>query len=96
MHEYLYGGFLLIWSTCNYILVCKIVITKYGGLGSYYQGLNMFLVLISMSTFRFSPSKVFLQLLVPIKFSFTTFGPSFKVKSYVEFLFLNKILNKNS
>jgi len=54
----------------------------------------MFLVPINMSTFRFSPSKNFLQLLVPQKFSIFTFGPSFKVNSYVEFLFLNKILQK--
>ena len=43
-----------------------------------------------MSTFRFSPSKIFLQLLVPIKFSIFTFGPSFKVNSYLEFIFFNK------
>jgi len=39
--------------------------------------LNMFLVPINMSTFRFSLSIIFLQLLVPIKFSITTFGPYF-------------------
>ena len=49
-----------------------------------------------MSTFRFSPSKNFLQLLVSIKFSIFTFGPSFKVNSYVEFIFFNKIFRKNS
>jgi len=37
-------------------------------------GLNMFLVHISIPTFRFSPSKIFLQLMVPIKLSITTFG----------------------
>ena len=49
-----------------------------------------------MSTFRFSPSKIFLQLLVPIKFSIFIFGPFFKVNSYVEFIFFNKIFQKNS
>ena len=56
----------------------------------------MVLVPINISTFRFSPSKKFLQLLVPKFFSNFTFGPSFKVNSYVEFIFLNKILQKNS
>jgi hypothetical protein len=41
------------------------------------NGLNIFLVPINIPTFRFSPSKIFLQLLVPIKFSITTFGPYF-------------------
>jgi len=58
-------------------------------------GLNMFLVLINMSTFRFSLSKKFLQLLVLQKLSIFTFGPSFKVNSYVEFIFLNKNFQKN-
>ena len=49
-----------------------------------------------MSTFRFSRSKIFLQLLVPIKFSVFTFGPSFKVNSYVELIFFNNIFQKNS
>jgi len=49
-----------------------------------------------MSTFRFSPSKKFLQLLVPKKFYTFNFGPSIKVNSYVEFIFFNKILHKNS
>ena len=49
-----------------------------------------------MSTFRFSHSKIFLQLLVPIKFSIFTFGPSFIVNSYVEFILFNKIFQKNS
>jgi len=39
----------------------------------------MFLTPINISTFRFSPSKKFLQLLVPIKFSITTFGLCFQV-----------------
>ena len=39
----------------------------------------MFLVPINIPTFRFSPSKIFLQLLVPIKFSITTFSPYFEV-----------------
>ena len=56
----------------------------------------MFLVPINISTFCFSPSKKFLQLLVPKKFSIFTFGPSFKVNLYVEFIFFNKILQKNS
>jgi len=54
----------------------------------------MFLVPINMSTFRFSPSKNFLQLLVPKNFSIFTFGLTFKVNSYVEFIFFNKILQK--
>jgi len=33
----------------------------------FFLGLNMFLVSINISTFRFNPSKNFLQLLVPIK-----------------------------
>ena len=44
-----------------------------------------------MSIFRFSPSKIFLQFLVPIKFSIFTFGPSFKVNAYVEFILFNKV-----
>jgi len=39
----------------------------------------MFLVLINIPTFRFSPFKTFLQFLVPIKFSITTFVPYFKL-----------------
>ena len=58
--------------------------------------LNMFLVPINMSTFRFSFSKKILQLLVSQKFSISTFGLSFKVNAYIEFIFLNKILQKNS
>ena len=45
------------------------------------MGLNMFLILINISTFHFSSSKIFLQLLVPIKFSIITSGPSIKVNS---------------
>ena len=56
----------------------------------------MFLIPINMSSFRFSPSRKFLQLLDPQKFSTFTFGPSFEVNSYVEFIFLNKIWQKNS
>jgi len=55
----------------------------------------MFLVPINMSNFCFGPTKNFLQLLVLQKFVIFTFGPYFKVKSYVEFIFLNKILQKN-
>ena len=56
----------------------------------------MFLVPINIQTFRFSPSKIFIQLLVLQKFSIFTFGPSFKVNSYVEFIFLNTNLQKNA
>jgi len=55
----------------------------------------MFLVPVYMSTFWFSPYKIFLQLLVLQKFFIFIFGLSFKVNSYVEFIFLNKILHKN-
>ena len=41
------------------------------------KGLNMFLIPVNIQTFRFNPSKVFFQLLVPIKFSITIFGPYF-------------------
>jgi len=37
----------------------------------------MFLAPINIPTFRFSLPKVFLQLLIPIKFLITTFGPYF-------------------
>jgi len=40
-------------------------------------GLNILLVPINISIFCVSPSKIFLQLLVPIKFSITTFDPYF-------------------
>ena len=43
-----------------------------------FLGLNMFLVPINIPTFRFSPFKIFLQLLLPIKFSITTLVPIFK------------------
>ena len=49
-----------------------------------------------MSTFHFSLSKIFPHLLVPIKFSIFIFGPSFKVKLYLKFIFFNKIFQKNS
>jgi len=58
--------------------------------------LIMFLVHINMSTFRFNPFKKFLQFMVPKKNFIFTFGPSFKVNLYVEFILLNKILQKNS
>jgi len=35
----------------------------------------MFFVPINIPIFRFSPSQIFLHLLVPIKFSITTFSP---------------------
>ena len=44
-----------------------------------------------MSTSRFSASKKFLQLLIPQRFSIFTFGPSFKVKSNVEFIFSTRL-----
>jgi len=50
---------------------------------TFFNGLNMFLIPINMSTFRFRHSKKFVQLLVLQKFSIITFGPSFKVNSYV-------------
>jgi len=43
----------------------------------FFLGLNMFLIPINILTFHFSFFKFFLQLLVPIKFSITTFGPYF-------------------
>jgi len=82
------------WHLCC-ISVLDILISM-SQLWLFILGLNMFLVPINMSTFRFGPSKNFLQLLVPIKFSIFTFGYSFKVKSYVEFIFLNKNFQKNS
>ncbi len=60
------------------------------------KGLNMFLVPMNMSTFRFNPSKIFLQLLVLKKVSIFIFSPSFKVNSYVEIIFFNKNFEKNS
>jgi len=45
----------------------------------FFLGLNMFLVPINISTLRFSLFKIFRQLLVPIKFSITNFGPYFYV-----------------
>jgi len=45
-----------------------------------------------MSIIRFGTSKKILQLLVLQKFFIFNFGPSFKVNSYVEFIFLNQIL----
>ena len=53
-----------------------------------FLGLNMFLVPINMSIFRFSPSKIFLQLIVLQKFSFSLLIPTLNV----EFIFFNKIL----
>jgi len=43
-------------------------------------GLNIFFVFLNMSTFYFGPSKKILNLLVPIKYLITTFGPYFEVK----------------
>ena len=56
----------------------------------------MFVVPINMLIFRFSPSKKILSLLVPKNISIFTIGLSFKVNSYVEFIFCNEILLKNS
>ena len=64
-----------------YIVMCEVVIKKplhitfYNG--RFLKGLNMFFASINIPTFRFSPSKILLQFLVPIKFSITTFGPYF-------------------
>lgn len=46
---------------------------------------------MNMSFLRFNPSKKTLQLLVLQNFFILTFGPSFKINSHVEFIFLNKI-----
>jgi len=48
------------------------------------------LIPINISTFRFSPSKIFLQLLVLIKFSITTLVPIFKLI----FVIFDEILQK--
>ena len=50
----------------------------------------MFLIRINIHTFCFSPSKIFLQLLVLIKFSITTMVPIFKLI----FVFFNDIVQK--
>jgi len=50
----------------------------------------MFLVPINILTFCFSLFKIFLQLLVLIKFSTTTFSPFFKLI----LLFVNEIVHK--
>ena len=47
-----------------------------------------------MSTFSFMFFKKFLQLFVSHLFSIFTFGPSYKVISYVEFIFFNKFCRK--
>jgi len=51
----------------------------------------MFLFPINIPTFYFSPSKKFLQLLVPVKFSIATFGSYFKVNFSI---FFNEIVQK--
>ena len=43
-----------------------------------------------MSIFRFNLSKILFQLLVPIKFSITTFAPTFNLI----FVFFNEIVQK--
>jgi len=50
----------------------------------------MFLLFINMSIFRFNLSKILFQLLVPIKFSITTFAPTFNLI----FVFFNEIVQK--
>ena len=45
----------------------------------------MFLVPINISNFRLNPSKIFLRLLVHIKFSIITCGPYFYVNSCIFF-----------
>ncbi|RHN56605.1 putative alcohol-forming fatty acyl-CoA reductase [Medicago truncatula] len=54
-------------------VICLDLLSYFILLNTYFLELNMFLVLINIQTFRFIPSKIFLQLLVPIKFSITTF-----------------------
>jgi len=51
----------------------------------------MFLFPINIPNFRFSPSKMFLRLLVPIKSTITTFGPYFYIKSCI---FFNEVVHK--
>ena len=53
-------------------------------------GLNMFLLPINIPTFCFSPSKIFLQLLVPIKFQSLLVVPIFKLI----LVFFNEIVQK--
>jgi hypothetical protein len=55
----------------------------------------MFLVSINILSFVFSLPKIFLRLLVPPKFSINTFGPYFKINSYVDFIFFNEIFQKS-
>jgi len=66
---------------------------KVGPFVIFFIRLNMFLVTINMSIFRFSLSKKFLRILVSQKFFIFTFDLSFEVNSYVEFIFLQKIYN---
>jgi len=51
----------------------------------------MFLVPINISTFCFSPFKIFLKLLVPIKFQSLLFVPIFKL---ILVFFFNEIAHK--
>jgi len=46
-------------------------------LGADLSRLNMFLTPINISSFHFGSSKIFLKLLVSIKFLITTFDPYF-------------------
>ena len=56
----------------------------------------MVLVFINILTFRFNYFKKKIQLLVLQKYFIFIFDHSFKVvNSYVEFIFFNKILQKN-
>jgi len=52
----------------------------------------MFFVPINILTFCFNPSKIFLQLLIHVKFSITTFDPYFWVNFSI--IFFNQIMQK--
>jgi len=54
----------------------------------------MFLIPISVPTFRFSLPKHFVRLLAPKKFFITTFGPYFLVNSCLEVIFFYEIFQK--
>jgi hypothetical protein len=57
----------------------------------YFKGINMFFVPINIPSFVFSPSKKFLLLLVPQKFSINVFSPTFKFSIVLNFLTKNKL-----
>jgi len=52
-----------------------------------------FFVSINIQTFHFSLSNLFFLIFSPLKFFIVTFGTSFQINSYVEFIFFNKIKN---